>query len=113
MVPQARGHSGAGSQQVIGTPFITPSPSVCTQTYLFFHVDNEQDAHAILPYIKTKFFRFLVSLRKITQHATKSTYSWVPQQDWTNIYSDEDLYRKYALTEEEIEYVDSKIRSME
>lgn len=113
MVPKARGSSGIGAQQVIGTPFISPSPSVCTQTYLFFYVESQEEAETIFSYIKTKFFRFLVSLRKITQDATRSTYSWVPQQDWTNIYSDEDLYQKYALSEEEIEYVDSKIRSME
>ena len=113
MIPKARGHSGAGAQQVIGTPFITPSPSVCTQTYLFFYVDRQETAESILTYVKTKFFRYLVSLRKITQDATRSTYNWVPQQDWNTLYTDEQLYEKYNLNEKEIELIEKSVLSME
>ena len=113
MVPQARGPSGDGPQKVIGSPFVTPSPSVCTQTYLFFYIDDEEFAHSIYSYIKTRFFRFFVSLRKITQHATRSTYNWVPQQDWNTLYTDEQLYEKYNLDETEIELIEKSVLPME
>jgi site-specific DNA-methyltransferase (adenine-specific) len=57
--------------------------------------------------------RFLVSLRKITQHATRSTYTWVPQQTWDRAWTDEELYKKYGLTEDEISFIESMIRPME
>ena len=61
----------------------------------------------------TKFFRHLVSLRKLTQHALRSTYSWVPVQAWNRQWTDKALYKKYELTTEEIDYVESVIRPME
>ena len=113
MVPKARGHSGTGSQQVIGNPFVAPSPSVCTQTYLFFYVSEEGTARSINSYIKTRFFRFLVSLRKITQDATRSTYNWVPQLDWDRTYTDEYLFKKFNLSLKEIEHIESNVLQME
>ena len=57
-------------------------------------------------------FRFLVSLRKITQHALRSTYSWVPQQSWDKNWTDEMLYEKYGITKSEIAFIESMIRPM-
>jgi len=66
-----------------------------------------------LEYYLTRFFRFLVSLRKITQHAGRMTYSWVPMQTWDRQWTDAELYAKYKLTPEEIAYIESVIRPME
>lgn len=99
--------------QIIGKPFVVSAPSVCTQTYLFFHTDSESKAKSIASYMQTRFFRFLVSLRKITQHATKSTYSWVPIQAWDVIWTDALLYAKYGLDERDIEHIEGLIRPME
>lgn len=63
-------------------------------------------------YVRTKFVRFLVSLRKIGQDATRSTYSWVPQQAWEQNWSDADLYERYGLTEEEISFIESQVKEM-
>jgi site-specific DNA-methyltransferase (adenine-specific) len=54
-----------------------------------------------------------VSLRKFTQDATKSTYTWVPIQEWNQQWSDEKLYSKYGLTIEEIDFIESMIRPMD
>ena len=114
MVPQAGSDGGQKIPDIVlGTPFIAPSPSVCTQTYLFFYVDSKTKASNLETYISTKFFRFLVSLRKITQHATRSTYSWVPIQDFSKPWTDEDLYAKYDLTEDEIAFIESMIKPMD
>ena len=113
MVPQAYGERGTRPAIVLGPSFIAASPSLCTQTYLFFYVDSEMKAKSLNSYVRTRFFRFLVSLRKITQHATRSTYTWVPQQSWNRTWTDEALYKKYNLTNDDIVFIESRIRPME
>jgi site-specific DNA-methyltransferase (adenine-specific) len=116
LIPEAGFEHGGGdgrSMRVLSTPLITSSPSVCTQTYLFFHVDTQAEAVSVESYIATRFFRFLVSLRKITQHASRDTYSWVPVQSWSHSWTDAELYAKYKFTEVEIEYIESVIKPMD
>jgi hypothetical protein len=97
---------------VLGRPWLAPSPSVCTQSFLFFHVDSEAAAMSLRSYYATKLFRFLVSLRKLTQDALHSTYAWVPVQSWDREWTDAELYAKYGLTAEEIAFVESQIAPM-
>jgi len=114
LIPQAGSDGGQKlPDSVLGKPLIVPSPSVCTQSYLFVYVDCEEAAESVETYMRTRFLRFLVSLRKITQHATRSTYTWVPQQSWDRVWTDEKLYAKYGLTEEEIAFIESMVRPME
>lgn len=98
---------------VLGKPWLSAPPSVATQSFLAFWVDNEGEARSLESYYRTKFFRFLVSLRKLTQHALRSTYSWVPIQTWDREWTDRALYKKYGLTKEEIDYVETVIRPMD
>ncbi|MDH6306843.1 hypothetical protein M2459_002140 [Parabacteroides sp. PF5-5] len=113
MIPQAGSDGGKKLPDlVLGKPLIVSSPSVCTQSYLFFYVKTKKEAQSIESYLQTRFFRFLVSLRKITQHATRSTYTWVPQQSWDKAWTDDELYVKYGLSPEEIEFIESMIRPM-
>jgi site-specific DNA-methyltransferase (adenine-specific) len=113
MVPAAYGERGARPAKVLGPTFIAPSPSVCTQTYLFFSVNSQSEAKSISSYLETRFVRFFVSLRKITQHATRATYTWVPVQSWDRKWTDEVLCQKYGITEDEQEFIKSMIRPME
>jgi site-specific DNA-methyltransferase (adenine-specific) len=113
MIPQAYGAGEGIPHQILGQPFVAPNPSVCTQTYLFVYVDSKGAAQSVESYVRTRFLRFLVSLRKITQHATRSTYTWVPQQAWDRIWTDEELYKKYRLTKDDIAFIESRIRPME
>lgn len=55
----------------------------------------------------------MVLLKKNTQDASKQVYSFVPMQDFSKAWTDEELYAKYGLTEEEIEFIESMIRPME
>ncbi|RZL69403.1 MAG: DEAD/DEAH box helicase [Pedobacter sp.] len=123
LVPKAGSDGGKKIPDVVlGKPLIAKCPSVCTQSYLFFHVDAKEKAINIERYLKSKFFRFLVSLRKMTQDATKSTYNWVPIQDFTEnsnvIWNksiseiDQQLYKKYNLNKEEIAFIESMIKPM-
>jgi len=114
LVPEAGSDGGQRIPDIVlGKPMVVPPPSVCTQSFLFFYLDTNKEAESVESYVRTRFFRFLVSLRKITQHATHSTYSWVPMQTWDRRWTDAELYAKYGLTQDEIAYIESVIRAME
>lgn len=112
LVPEAYGAGDTFPHQILGKPIIAPSPSVCTQSFLFFNVGSRAEAESLQSYYRTRFFRFLVSLRKITQHATHSTYVWVPLQSWDREWHDESLYNKYGITKGEAAYIESQVREM-
>lgn len=97
---------------VLGKTLIVAPGSVCTQTFIAFWVSGEAEAKSLQSYYCTKFFRLLVSLRKITQDALRGTYTWVPQQEWNRTWTDALLYEKYGLTPSEIDYVESVIKPM-
>jgi site-specific DNA-methyltransferase (adenine-specific) len=113
LVPKAGSDGGQKiPDSVLGKPKLVPSPSVCTQSFLFFYVGSQEAAISLQSYYITRFFRFLVSLRKITQDATHSTYEWVPMQTWDRIWTDEVLFAKYGITDEEQKYIESQVREM-
>ncbi len=113
LAPEARGGGQNIPDLVLGKPWMSAPPSVATQTFLAFWVENQSEAQSLESYFCTKFFRHLVSLRKLTQHALRSTYTWVPVQTWDREWTDEQLYKKYKLTKEEIDYIETVIRPME
>lgn len=112
LVPQAYNGGDVVPHPILGKSLIAPSPSVCTQSFLFFYVKSSEEAKSIQSYYATRFFRFLVSVRKITQHATHSTYAWVPMQTWDRIWTDDALYQKYGITEEEQAHIAAQVRPM-
>ena len=100
--------------QVINKPFIAEKHSACTETYLTIGPwSSESECENVISYIRTKLFRFLVLLRKSSQNAAKGVYDFVPMQDFSHPWTDEMLYKKYGLTEDEIAFIDSMIRPME
>ena len=60
--------------------------------------------------MNTKFFHFLLGLKKITQNSTKDSYSFIPMQDFSKSWTDKELYEKYKLSKEEIEFIESMVR---
>lgn len=99
---------------IVSQPIISEPNSVCTETYLIIKdVNDINEAINLISYIKTRFFRFMMSLVKNTQNISKSSYQLVPLQDFTESWSDEKLYKKYDLSPEEIEFIESMIRPME
>lgn len=97
---------------VLGKTLVVAPNSVCTQTFIAFWVSSEAEAQSLQSYYCTKFFRFLVSLRKITQDSLRGTYTWVPQQAWNHAWTDSLLYEKYGLTQSEINYIEEVIKPM-
>lgn len=113
-ISYAYGERGNFPYLVIGKPFYGEPNTCCTETYLVIGpFISEDTCKNVIEYMKTKFFRFLVLLRKNTQHATSKVYKFVPLQDFSHPWTDEMLYKKYGLTPEEIAFIESMIRPME
>ena len=107
---------GAGEgypHQIIGVPILAEPGSCCTETYIVCGVfDTEQEAKNFETYMRTRFFRFLVALRKNTQHVTQSRFKFVPLLDMSKSWTDEKLYKTFDLSSEEIDFIDSIVREM-
>lgn len=96
------------------TPVLATPGELCTETFLEIgNFDTLTEAENVMSYLKTKFFRCLVGIRKQTQHATKQVYHYVPLQDFSKPWTDEELYAKYSLTEDEIAFIESMIKPMD
>jgi site-specific DNA-methyltransferase (adenine-specific) len=113
MVPKAGSDGGQKLPDVVlGRPWIAEPPSICTQSFLFACVDTRSEAESISSYYETRFLRFLVSQRKITQDTTRESYTWVPQQTWDRTWTDAELYKKYGITKDEQAYIESMVKEM-
>lgn len=98
---------------VLSRPIVAAPGSCCTETYTVVGpFGTEEETRSAESYVRTRFFRFLVSLRKASQDALRSTYGWVPQQSWDRTWTDEALYEKYGITEDEQAYIEQMIREM-
>jgi site-specific DNA-methyltransferase (adenine-specific) len=108
---------GAGEEyphQILNKPFMAEPDSCCTETYIVIGpFKSKKIAENVISYIQTRFFRLLVLLNKPTQHATSKVYKFVPLQDFSESWTDEKLYKKYGITDKEIEFIESMIRPME
>lgn len=114
IVPYASPGGDSYPHQILTNPIIASPHTICTETYLLIGPFNSKsECENVVSYISSRFFRFLVLLIKNTQHVTKSTYAFVPMQDFSESWSDEKLYKKYGLTEDEIAFIESMIRPME
>ena len=84
---------------------------VCTHSYIYAgDFENQTEAENLLNYLKTKFVRFLVLQALTSIHLSKSTFIFVPIQDFTKEWSDSELYKKYEITAEEVEFIESLIK---
>ena len=103
-----------GRKRIVSKVEILKPFQICTETYLLLSVfDSEDEAINMKGYVKTRFFRFLLSTILLTQNIAKDKFQFVPLQDFSKPWTDEELYAKYGLTEEEIAFIESMIRPME
>ena len=103
-----------GDFQVISSLQILFPNEVCTETYLILGVfDNMKDAENMCSYVSTMTFRFLLLQALTSIHITKESFLFVPLQDFSHPWTDEMLYKKYDLKEDEIAFIESMIRPME
>lgn len=110
--------------RIIGKPVVMDPGVGCTETFITFGAVNERaEAEAMAKYVMTKFARTMIGVLKVTQNYAKPTWKKVPMQDFTkdseinwnttikNI--DKQLYRKYALSDEEIQFIETHVKEME
>ena len=103
-----------GRKKVVSRVEILGPNQICTETYLLLGTfNNECEARNLADYVKSSFFRFLLSTILLTQNIAKDKFQFVPLQDFSHPWTDEMLYKKYGLTDEEIAFIESMIRPME
>lgn len=109
-IPKA---GGSGNDKIVlGQPIVVEGKSVCSQTYVYAKFNTQQEANNFVAYLKTRFFRLLVSSMKITQDALAGVYHFVPMLDLTHEWTDEELYAKYGI-EQYKDYIESMIKPMD
>ena len=110
LMTAVQGTSAAIETKFLSRPILAGPGTACSETYLVAgRFGTEEEARRYAGYLRTRFVRFLVSLRKSTQHATKDVYSFVPDvpldQDWTDAL----LYERYGLTGDEVAFIESQV----
>ena len=100
--------------QILGKPIFGDKGTCCTETYVLIGpFKSEKETKNVLTYMSTKFFRFMVFLIKVSQMASSFVYEFVPMQDFSKPWTDEELYKKYNLTDDEIAFIESMIKPMD
>lgn len=110
--------------RIIGKPIIAEPFTSSFPTFMSIgKFDTKDEAQAVEKYIKTKFVRVLLGVLKVTQHITPATWKYVPLQDFTSASDldwsksipeiDQQLYKKYDLSPEEIEFIETHVKEMD
>jgi site-specific DNA-methyltransferase (adenine-specific) len=100
-----------GRRKVFSKIDIMPPGTVCTETYLVVGAyDTENEATNLVTYMKTQFFRFLVAQFMYSHHLTRSAYEFVPVLDMDVEWTDEKLASTFELTQDEVDFIDTKVR---
>nr|WP_300151698.1 Eco57I restriction-modification methylase domain-containing protein [Propionicimonas sp.] len=110
LLVKAHGTSGRDDVTILGEPVVAGPGTACTETYLVIGVvDSETEARNLAIYMRTRFVRFLVSLRKITQNITRDSYLFVPRLSMDRVWTDRDLYERYDIDSEQVSFIESLI----
>lgn len=110
LMTAVQGTSAAVETKFLSKPKLAEPGMACTETYLVAgRFAKEIEARRYASYLRTRFVRFLVSLRKQTQHATRDVYAFVPDVPLTEDWTDAKLYKRYGLTADEIAFIESQV----
>lgn len=114
LLGRAYGAGDAFPHQIYNHPIIAEPGSACTETYLVIsRFKKEAEAKRFSGYLRTRFVRFLVSLRKNTQDIYSERFQFVPDLPMDREWTDEMLYKKYGITKDQIAFINSMIRPMD
>jgi len=108
------GNKDTYPHRIISTPFIGEPGSISSETYLCIGpLDSKDEADSVLSYLSCRLTRLLILLHKPSQHTTRKVFTFVPTQDWSKKWTDEDLYAKYSITADEIAFIEKVVRPMD
>ena len=114
LMTRVQGTSAAVETKFLSKPIVAEPGTACTESYLVAgHFSNEAEARNYASYLRTRFTRFLVSLRKSTQDAPRHVYSFVPDLPLDQSWTDAKLYQRYGLTPDEIAFVEEQVAAHE
>lgn len=100
--------------RILSTPFIGEPGSISSETYLCIGpLESKSEAESVLSYLTCRLTRLLILLHKPSQDTTRKVYTFVPTQKWTKQWTDAELYKKYGLADEEIEFIEKIVRPMD
>ena len=113
ITPKAAEGKGDYPNKIIGKPIVTNPSSCCTETYLVVDIfETEAQATNMASYLRTRFVRFLISLKKNTQDLNQTKFAFVPDLDMNTLWTDEMLFQRYGLTDEEVAFIHSIVKEM-
>ena len=113
LLGKAYGAGDSYPHQIIGQPIVAGPNTACTETYLFIGpLDSRAESENISAYLRTRFARFFIALRKPTQNMTRDAFAYVPALDWSVRWTDEALYKRYKITPDEQAFIASIVREM-
>jgi site-specific DNA-methyltransferase (adenine-specific) len=113
LMTRVQGTSAAVETMFLRRPIIAGPGEACSETYLVAgRFDSRLQAERYAAYLRTRFVRFLVSLRKATQDAAKDVYAFVPDVPLNCEWTDEKLYERHELTKDEIAFIESIVHPM-
>lgn len=113
-IPYASPGDDSYPHLILSKPIVAGHNTCCTETYLLVGpFSNEKRTKNVANYMTTVFFRFMVLLAKSTQHITQKVYTFVPQQDFNEQWTDEKLFEKYGISEDEVSFMNTLIRPMD
>jgi hypothetical protein len=108
------GNKDTYPHKVISTPFIGAPGTVSTESYLCIGpFASKEETESALSYLSCRLTRFLIQLHKASQNTTRKVYTFVPTQIWSESWTDDRLYAKYGITEEEIAFIEKVVRAMD
>ena len=108
------GNKDTYPHRIISTPFVGEPGSICSETYLCIGpFETQAQAESVLSYLSCRLTRLLILLHKPSQDTTRKVYAFVPTQSWKRKWSDQELYSKYGLTEDEIAFVEKIVRPLD
>ena len=108
------GNKDTYPHRIISTPFIGEPGSISSETYLCIGpFDSKTQAESALSYLSCRLTRLLILLHKPSQDTTRKVYTFVPTQEWTKLWTDDDLYAKYDISASEITFIEQVVRPME
>jgi site-specific DNA-methyltransferase (adenine-specific) len=100
--------------RILSTPFVGEPGTISSETYLCIGpLASKSEAESVLSYLSCRLTRLLVLLHKASQDTTKKVYAFVPVQSWKGKWTDKDLYERYAISAEEIAFIESVVRPMD
>ena len=103
-----------GNYQILSSLMVLGPNEACSETYLILDIfDSLNEANNLVQYMSGKFARFLLLQALTSIHITKDKFCFVPVQDFSKPWTDEELYAKYGLTDEEIAFIESMIKPMD